>query len=412
MHIVIVNDFGYVNGGAARVALSSALALAERGHHVIVVCAVGPAAEWLRHPNLSVICTGQHEIVRDPSRLRAATQGIWNRKAHRMMSALLSRLPVNETVVHLHGWTKALSSSVIASASQCRCKMVVTLHDYFSSCPNGGFFNYQSESICPLVPLSRKCITTHCDARSYPQKLWRVSRQAKQSYYDHFPACVDAFIGLSRMSVDRLLPYLPASARISWIRNPVSVPHGEPANVSRNHDFAFVGRLSREKGCSLLAEAASRIGADVVFIGDGTEGAQIRSIYPGAKITGWLPADAISAQLFRARALVLPSLWHEVQPLVIDEAAAIGIPALVPDTCAARENVVDGVTGLWFKGGDAEDLARKMEQLQKDGDLAARMGRAAYDRFWHDPPCMEHHVDALESMYRHVIPVPQDALGS
>ena len=84
------------------------------------------------------------------------------------------------------------------------------------------------------------------------------------------------------------------------------------------------------------------------------------------------------------------------------EAAAIGIPAIVSDACAAREAIEDGVTGLLFRSGDAEDLRRQIERCRDDA-LVERMGRTAYARYWADPPTVDAHADALEALYAHVL---------
>jgi glycosyltransferase involved in cell wall biosynthesis len=92
-------------------------------------------------------------------------------------------------------------------------------------------------------------------------------------------------------------------------------------------------------------------------------------------------------------------LWYETLGLVVLEAAANGIPSIVPDTSAAREIVIDGVTGLHFRGGDEQDLRAKMRLLQ-DPELAATLGRAAYDRFWSsDFAHRDAHLVALEAIY-------------
>jgi glycosyltransferase involved in cell wall biosynthesis len=84
------------------------------------------------------------------------------------------------------------------------------------------------------------------------------------------------------------------------------------------------------------------------------------------------------------------------------EAAAQGVPAIVPDTSAARDYVVDGETGFWFRGGDVDDLASKMAKLS-DPDIARNMGQAAYDRFWSNPSTLDDHAMRLEEVYRKVI---------
>jgi glycosyltransferase involved in cell wall biosynthesis len=99
----------------------------------------------------------------------------------------------------------------------------------------------------------------------------------------------------------------------------------------------------------------------------------------------------------------LPSLWYEGQPLVVGEAAALGLPAIVPDRCAASDAIEDGVTGLLFRMGDADDLREKLVELSRNTQLAAGMGKAAFERYWSDPPTLESHIDDLEAVYRRVL---------
>lgn len=40
-----------------------------------------------------------------------------------------------------------------------------------------------------------------------------------------------------------------------------------------------------------------------------------------------------------------------------------GVPCIVPDCCAARDYVIEGVNGLLFKTGDVEDLERAMMKM-------------------------------------------------
>lgn len=401
-HVVVVNDFGHVEGGASRVAVESALALAATGRAVTFFCAVAPIAPALREQrNLRVVCTAQHDVLGDPSRGRAIVQGLWNRRAARALAEVLSATPVAETVVHLHGWTKALSASAVAAAFARGSRIVCTMHDYFLACPNGGFFDYQAGRICLRRPLSAACVARHCDIRSYPQKLWRTGRQVVQRSAG-LPSRLRHVIAVSELSAGVLRPFLPPATRVHLVRNPVAAVREPPVDVARHDLFVAVGRLSPEKGPRLFATAAARSGCAALFVGDGACRAEVARICPGARVTGWLPPAEVAAHVRRARALVLPSLWYEAQPLAVLEAAALGVPALVPDGCAAREAVADGETGLWFRSGDPDDLARKLEQLG-DAGTARRMGRAAYERFWSDPPTLETHAADLLRVYAEVV---------
>lgn len=396
--IVVVNDFAYVNGGSAQVALASAKALAARGYHVVLFAAVGPVARDLHQPNLSTICLGQHEIVRDPNRARAFVQGIWNLRASREMAGLLRQLNPAATILHVHGWTKALSASVVRQAVVHGFRVVCTLHDYFSACPNGAFFHYPKGEACHLRPLSFACMVSACDKRNFAHKLWRVMRQIVQQRMGRLPGDIRQFIVPSRLCRGLLQETLPPGSIIHLVRNPIDIPTRDPVAVEANSAYVFVGRLAAEKGCLLLACAGRSAGCPVTFVGDGECREAIERGFPSAVVTGWCDRPGLIHALSNARVLVAPSLCYETQGLAVVEAAALGIPAIVPDTSAASESVVDGVTGLWFKGGDLEDLAAKM-RIMRDDDTVRRMGRAAYHQYWSSPEHLESHVDRLEKIY-------------
>jgi glycosyltransferase involved in cell wall biosynthesis len=402
LDVVIVNDYAHVNGGAAQVALSSAIALAERGYRVTLLAAVGPIAQELEAAGVRVTLTNQQDIKSDPVRVRAATQGIWNARAASCMREILCHSDPARMIVHVHGWTKALSSSCIHAAVEMNFPVVITLHDYFYACPNGAFFNFQRKETCKLRPLSAACLRENCDRDGYPEKLWRSVRGEVQNRFGFRRQEVRHFITLSEISEAVLKPFLPPDATVYRVPNPIDVIQEEPVDVGSNMRFVSVGRLSAEKGLALFAQAAKDLGCEAAFVGEGPSRDEINSIYPRARITGWQARQEVTNYLRSARAFVFPSLWYEAQPLAVLEAAALGIPAIVPDQCAAREMVEPGVTGLWFRSGDSSDLREKMATLQ-DPIVAERMGRTAYERYWKDPLTMERHLASLEACYRSVL---------
>ncbi len=401
--VVVVNDTAHINGGAAKVAIASSIGLARRGWQVRFLAANGPVSDELANvPGLAVHCLGQHEILTDPNRLRAVRQGLWSSAAGEAMEQQLQTLQPENTVVHVHLWAKALSSSVVAAASQRGFPVLLTLHDYLYACPTGTLYDHNKGEVCRLRPMSLQCLTTNCDARKYAHKLWRAARHTVAHSAGHFGDGIGNFVALGRYSLDVLRPYLPEDARVRYVPNFVDMDQVEPAPVARNSTFVFSGRLVPEKAPLLAAEAAQEAGVELAMIGDGPQNAEIRAKYPDVQMLGWLPyADTLLA-LRGARALVLPSRWLEVQPLVALEAAANGIPVVVGDESAARDLVEDGVTGLWFRMGDARDLARKLSALQ-DPAYAEQLGAAAYERYWCAPPTLDLHLERLEALYRDVL---------
>jgi glycosyltransferase involved in cell wall biosynthesis len=193
--------------------------------------------------------------------------------------------------------------------------------------------------------------------------------------------------------------HLPSEASIHSLTGYVDAKKARPASPAENASFVYLGRLVREKGVRMLARCAAAEKLPVTFVGSGALEQEIMEANPNAVITGWRNPQQSREYLRQARALVFPSLWFETLGLVVLEAAAVGIPSIVPDTSAAREIVEDGVTGFHFRGGDESDLRSKMRQLD-DPEVAARLGKAAYDRFWSSNyASLEFHAAALESIY-------------
>jgi glycosyltransferase involved in cell wall biosynthesis len=347
---------------------------------------------------VETVCLGQHDILGNPSRLDAAKQGIWNVKAAAALAATLASLPREGTIVHMHGWAKALSPSIARPIQASGLPAVYTMHEYFLNCPNGGFYDYRKNEICPLKPMSVACWTTNCDSRNYPFKLWRNTRQFVAEHVAHLAQTFSDIVLLSDLQQSVLASSLPPNAAIHRVANPVEAePLGRKEDPTSG-EFLFVGRLSAEKGAFLFAEAAQRAGVTPVFVGDGPIAEQLRERFPQARLLGWRSPADVRAAMRGARALVFPSLWYEGQPLTVFESLALGTPVIVSDLCAGREPVADGVNGLWFKSADAESLASAIRELRNDA-VVASMSASAYDGYWAAPPTLAQHVTQTLAVY-------------
>jgi glycosyltransferase involved in cell wall biosynthesis len=395
--IVIVCDHAYVSGGLAKVALASAVGLARRGHRVVLFTAVGPAAPELQTAGVELVCLGQSDLLGSPNRLEAAVRALWNRKAARKLTEVIDACPPDDTVLHIHGWAKALSPSVVRACRDSGRPVFFTLHDYFAVCPNGAFFNFQTGRNCPLAANTPACIATHCDARAYPHKLWRAVRHGVAAARGALTGGM-TLVTLSPHQLSVIRPHLRPGTPLVHVPNPVEVQDLGPAAVAANRSFLFVGRLSREKGPVLLAEAAAKLGVPTRFVGDGGEREAVLRAQPGAVLSGWLPPEEVIGAIRGARALVLPSVWYETFGLVVYEALANGVPVIVSDNTAAVDAVVHGKTGFVFRSGDAADLQARMAALCDDA-LAVRLGDAAYRRYWRDPFTLDRHLDRLVEVY-------------
>jgi len=400
--VVVINDFAHINGGAAKVAIESACGLAESGVPVSFFSAVKPVEERLFRAGVHVVCLDEAEIASEKNRFKAFIQGIWNRNAAVKIAELLSHKSPSNTIVHVHGWTKALSSSVVKAPISMGFQVVVTLHDYFSVCPNGGLFEYPAQKVCMKRPLSLDCIICNCDVRHYSHKLWRVARQWVQKYFGRLPDGIEHFIYLTDFSLEKMQCYLPGKATYYRVSNPIDLGTWRRDSLPDTPRFVFAGRLSAEKGIHIFAQAVSELGMDGVIVGDGPLRSELQEKYPKLRFTGWLSPEEVYQQMTKSSALVFPSQCYETQGLVVQEAAALGVPSVVSDECAAIDFVEDGVNGIHFKSGDPDSLAKVLNELASNGCLVQRLGQNALEKSSMKSPDLVSHIESLMAVYDQV----------
>ena len=401
MRIVIVCDHAHINGGQAKVAIDSAVGLARRGYDVDFFAAVGPVEPALGEAGVAVTLLDQPDVASTTSLARFGAQWLWNAPAARKLKELLAACDPAQTIVHVHGWAKALSPSIGRSLQGAGLPVLFTLHEYYLACPNGGFYDYGAARNCGLTAMSPGCVTHNCDSRGYHRKLMRVGRHALMLHASGLRDAARHVITISTLQREVVAPYLRRDAVYHEVANPIDVADRGPKGDAPLGDFLFVGRLSPEKGPRYFAQAAAMAGVTPVFVGDGPLRAALEAEFPDARFLGWRSPSETHDLLRAARALVFPSVWYEGQPLTVYESLALGTPVIVSDLCAGREAVAEGENGLWFKSADANSLASMMSKL-RDDETARRMSRAAHARYWADPLTLDRHLDRLTRVYETV----------
>lgn len=360
-NVVIVNDFNYTQGGASKVAIDTARILKEQGINVYFFSAVNKADDLIQ--NINYVSTNQNEALKEKNKIKGIINGIYNVKTKNELKRLLKTLNRNTTVVHIHGWTKALSCSVFDIAFKMKFKVVLTLHDYFTVCPNGGYFDYKKNKICKIKPLSCKCIKCNCDSRNYGFKIYRLIRQFVQNKIVKLNDKLKYAIGISDLNIEVLKPTLSKNIYIEKIYNPIDFDYNEEKiDISKNEYYLYVGRISQEKGVDLFCEAIRELGLKGIAVGDGIEKERLSKEYPSIEFTGWKNKQEVKAYMKKAKALIFPSLWYEGAPLTPLEAMSIGIPCIVSDCSSAVEYIQEGVNGYTFDS--IKTLIEKIKLLE------------------------------------------------
>lgn len=361
--VVLVSDFANINGGQAKVTVDSAVLLADAGINVHFFAAAGDPDPALNHPKIKLDILGQNDILSEPNRIKAMSNGIWNRTVASRLWEVVRSYDPKTTVMHCHGYAKALSPSVGRVLASGILPTVYTMHEYFLACPNGGFYDYQKNEICTKRALGAACLTTHCDVRHPAHKAWRVLRQAATWGPGAMPRGLKDIIYISETQKRAMAPYLSKDTRLHHVPNPVPLPDLPPVKAHENEIFLFVGRLNPEKGGLMFAEAAREAGVKAVFVGDGAEADAIRAANPDAVITGWQTPAQVQAWIGKARALVFPSLWYEGQPLVPMEALGRGVPVVAGKWSAAHECIQHDVNGVIYERPEVTELAQSLKAV-------------------------------------------------
>ncbi|CDD36621.1 putative glycosyl transferase group 1 [Clostridium sp. CAG:356] len=363
-NVVIVNDFNYVQGGASKVAIDTAKILKEQGIKVFFFSAVNKENEKIN--GVKYISTNQQEALKEKNKIKGAINGIYNLKAKKELKKLLKTLDRDNTIIHVHGWTKALSSSVFDIAFKMRFKVVLTLHDYFTACPNGGYFNYKKNEICKFKPLSWKCIKCNCDSRNYGFKLYRLIRQFVQNKIVKLNDKLENVITISEFSEKILKTTLGKNTRVTRIYNPIDIEKNlEKVDPSKNEYYLYVGRVSKEKGVDLFCQAISELDYKGIVVGDGDERQKLETEFPNIEFTGWKNKDEVKQYMKGAKALIFPSKWYEGAPLTPLEAMQYGVPCICSNVSAAVDYSIDNI--LIFEL-NKDELKKKIVCYEKNID--------------------------------------------
>jgi len=146
--------------------------------------------------------------------------------------------------------------------------------------------------------------------------------------------------------------------------------------------FLACTRLLRRKNVDGLLRAYHRYRSwcdgdpwELVVLGSGSEAARLRRLerslsLDGVIWPGFVQYDQLPIYYGLASAFIHPAR-QEAWGLVVNEAAAAGLPLLVSDTVGARYELVnDGVNGRLFDPHDTEAMARVMLRLCEMNDAA------------------------------------------
>lgn len=379
MRVLVVNKYWRPLGGVETHVTAVANYLEQLGHEVV------PFAMW------------EEETIETPMKkyfpsavdfratslkgsLRALERSIVSIETRRKLQALLQESCVDAAyVVHVY---HQLGTVVLNILRDLGIPTVLSVHDYKLACPNYRLFSDRTRTICTRcldhrtgflwAPVIERCWSGSSVAGA-ALALEAAATRMRRSY--QMPRSVITTNALQ----DRAAVTAGVDpCDIFRIPHPVVLQDERPGPI--DGDFVVIARLVPEKGVDIAVKAASLTGYPLTIIGDGRESASLHSLAREAKVRivflGSLPIDETRSRLRQARALLVPSVWHEVSPLVVYDAIAADVPVIGTDVGGISDLLENG-RGHLVRPADVYQLAQAMEDVVKRPESAQEMSRTA-----------------------------------
>ncbi|WP_035857841.1 glycosyltransferase family 4 protein [Cryptosporangium arvum] len=302
---------------------------------------------------------------------------IYARQAQHSLSALLTS--EKPDVLHLHNPYPLLSPWVIRTAHAHGVPVVHTVHNFRQVCANGLYF--------------RDGHACHdCFGKSFPYPAVQHSCYRGSKAQSALMATTLSVHRGTWHSVDRYLALTPAIAehlRSFGIEDShITVkPNGVPdpgRHSGAGNGLLFVGRFSAEKGLTLLLDAWQRHAEGSLgtlrLIGDGPLASSVAAAAAGRsdiELLGRRTHDEVQEAMRTSAALVTPSTWDEVCPMVVVEALANARPVLA--TAMGGLPYLVGDTGGWTVPPETDALASILPRVVAEAPGLADGARARYE---------------------------------
>ncbi len=264
-------------------------------------------------------------------------------------------------------------------------RVVLTLHDYFPICANEGQMVRTRD-----MALCRRASADACHGcfPDIPPRRFHL----REKHVKAMLTVVDRFVAPSRFLRNRYVEWGLEEERIEVIRNGrilrPAAPQRTISNSSRRDAFAYFGNLTPFKGVTVAVEAARllaeagetgfslRIHGDASYQGEAFRKRlemAVAGAAPQVAHFGGYGAEEMPDLIAEVDWVIVPSLWWENAPLVIQEAFQHRRPVICADIGGMAEAVRDGVDGLHFKAGGAASLMRTMARAIEEVGLWDRL---------------------------------------
>jgi glycosyltransferase involved in cell wall biosynthesis len=307
---------------------------------------------------------------------------IYNRAAKAAFARVIAEFKPD--VIHAFAIYLRLTPSILDAAREAGVPVVLSCNDYKHICPNYKLFHHGK--LCEDCKGGRfyKAAVNRCCHGSLATSVASMAEAYAHDRMDIWRKNVSTFLFASQFMAAKTEEFWgKGRVNIDFLQNPFDAQkYHVDANVG---DYMlYFGRLIDEKGVDVLLDAAALApDVPVVVVGDGPDRAKLEQraqTLPNVRVVGPAWGDDLAKWQHGARAVVVPSIWHENFPYVILQAFAASNPVIGAERGGIPELLAGGAHGWSFDPTDAAALARQMQAVQAlpDAQIAA-IGKVARD---------------------------------
>lgn len=364
MKILMVNKFLYSRGGCETYMLKLAQELTAKGHQVEYF---GMYDEQNTVGNSSGLYTTNMDFHSDGiARFTYPFKIIYSFEAYRKISKILDDFKPD--IVHMNNINFQLTPSIVYAIKKRNIPLVQTVHDYQMICPNHLLYSFGEVAPCERCIHGSKfnCFKYNCIHGSRIKSLLGAIEAKLYTALKTYKK-VDLYICPSRFLEAKLLGASDVYAGKTVAIHNFIEKKPLPEKMGQETPYvAFASRLSKEKGVTLLVEAAKRL-PEIPFViaGSGPDGEDLKNI-PNVTMKGFLSGDELISLVANAKVMILPSVWYENCPLNILETHSFGVPVITMNSGGMAELVEDGKTGWLVNEPTAEAIAEAIKKCFTD----------------------------------------------
>ncbi|MDH6266387.1 glycosyltransferase involved in cell wall biosynthesis [Rhizobium sp. SG_E_25_P2] len=286
---------------------------------------------------------------------------------------------INPDIVHFHHYTNFGVEMFKLVKDVCpKAKVILTLHEFLAICNHFGQMVKRGNFMLCNKSGAREC--AKCFPEHSPQDFF-----LRKAYLMRYFGEVDHFISPSHFLAERYIEWGVDREKMSVIEN--GSPHieprrdDEPASASGVLRVGFFGQISKLKGVNVILDAAEILANDedtsirIDIHGDYSSQppdlqaeflARIKDAPGNINYFGPYDNSRVSQLMATVDAVLVPSIWWENSPLVIQEALARGRPVICSDIGGMKEKVRPGLDGFHFQAGSGLALANLLKELAEN----------------------------------------------